>query len=257
MKFSLVIPAKNEEKRIPATLGALCRYIVDNTNLSQDEIEVIVVVNNSDDQTYEIVNIFKTHYPFIKAFNIDKAIGKGGAIRYGFEKAKGEYIGFVDADMSSSPIEVFKLLNRLEKSADAAGAIADRYCKKGVIVGKVPISRRVFSLGFRVLARILFGLKYHDTQCGLKIFRKDAGKFLMKENEVNGWTFDLNVLLIANMYDLNILSVPTVWQYRSDSKLNTKKAMRSVPVEVFDAFLKYKVKPAIPFSSGMYSHKNA
>lgn len=241
MKFSIVIPAKNEEKRLPATLASLCRFIKKESGLYPDQVEVIVVVNNTTDETYQIVKIFQKHFGFIRAYNIPEAIGKGGAIKYGFEKAEGDFIAFMDADGSSSPYELFKLYKSLKTSEKAQIAIADRYTKEATIIGNIPLRRKLFSKGFRLAYHILFGIKYNDTQCGLKVFRKEAGKYLMANNDVAGWTFDLNVLMMAKLLELKVITVPTVWEYKNESTLNVKKAFRTVPVELFNSFWKYRV----------------
>lgn len=241
MKFSIVIPAKDEEKRIPATLAALCRYIRKESGFKDDEIEVIVVVNNSTDETYNIVRIFKKYFDFIKVFNIPNAIGKGGAIKLGFDKAGGEYIGFMDADGSTMPYEFFKLYRNLAESGKDV-AIADRYSKDSIILGKVPLNRKLYSLAFRVIYKLMFRIEHNDTQCGYKVFRREVGKYLMANNEVSGWTFDLNVLLMAKVIGSPVISVPTVWEYKPESKLNIKKAFISVPSELIGLYMKYNMQ---------------
>lgn len=241
MKLSIIIPAKNEEKRLPATLAALCRYIKKNSGLYPSEVEIIVIVNNSTDETYQIVKIFQRHFGFIRAYNIHEAIGKGGAIKLGFEKAEGDFIAYMDADGASSPFELFRLYKQLEQTPDAQIAIADRYSKGSTILGNTPLYRKLFSKGFRFAYHMMFGLRYNDTQCGLKVFRKEAGKYLMDNNDVAGWTFDLNILMMAKILGLKVLSIPTVWEYKKDSTLNARKAFKSVPVELANSFWKYRM----------------
>lgn len=240
MKLSIVIPAKNEEKRLPATLAALCRYITKTEGIDPTSTEIIVVVNNTTDETYEIVRIFQKHFPFIRVFNIPQAIGKGGAIQIGFEKARGEYIAYMDADGASSSYELFKLVNEIiESNADIA--IANRYSDQSTILRKLPTNRRVFSKLFRFSNHILFGLKYEDTQCGLKVFKAETGKYLMANNKVMGWTFDMNLLMMANLLGLKVIDIPTIWEYKADSTLNIKKALRTVPNELARSFFQYRI----------------
>lgn len=238
MKLSIVIPAKNEEKRLPATLGALSRYAREHTDLTDKDLEVIVVVNGSTDETYEIVKVFATHFPFIKPYNVKAQIGKGGAIKYGFNVAKGDVIGFVDGDASSSAHEVFRVYDEFINSGADIG-IADRYSKEAVIQGKMPISRTIFSKGFRLASKLLFQISYKDTQCGLKFFKKDTGKLLMKLNDISGWTFDLNVLIMADKFGFKTISIPTIWEFKTHSQLKVGKAIKSVPKELLTSFFKY------------------
>ena len=101
MKLSIVIPAKNEEKRINRTLKTYGSFFA-GQKLS-NEIEIIVVVNNTFDSTLKIISEYSKKYPFIKALETKYASGKGGAVSLGFLMSKGEYVSYIDADGSVSP----------------------------------------------------------------------------------------------------------------------------------------------------------
>lgn len=239
MELSIVIPAKNEEGRLPASLARLCRYISKEYGKSNDRVEVLVVVNGSSDQTYQIAQIFQKYFTFIRVFNLKESTGKGGAIKFGFERARGDHIAFVDADGSSSPHEVFRLYTETkEKNYDIG--IANRYTTGATIIRKLPLNRVFYSKLFRITTHILFGIKYKDTQCGLKVFKGPIGQYLMANNQVNGWTFDLNILINAKNLGLKVYDMPTVWEYKPGSTLNVYKAIKSVTKELVLSFYKQK-----------------
>lgn len=231
MEFSIVIPSKDEAKRIPKLLEEIGREFTPD-NSQNPKTEVIVVINNTTDNSIEVVEKFQKKYPFINYINIPEYIGKGGAVTLGFKKARGEYVAFIDADSSSSAAELKRFYNQISKDKYWDGIIPNRYCKQAQIVGGIPLSRRFFSRAFNFIVRNAFGVNYKDTQCGLKIFKKEVAKDLAKRISTIGWTFDLNLLLLAKYLNYNIKEIPTVWEYKEGSKLNTFKALQSVTKEL-------------------------
>lgn len=225
MLFSLIIPAYNEEKRITHKLNELCKYIKNN-NLTTN-VEVIVVVNNSSDNTASIVTNLKKSNRFIKLIDIKDDIGKGGAIIQGFKVAKGNYIGFVDADRSSSINETFKIFNILYQNSSIDGVIASRHLKTNTQNNR-SIQRNLSSKLFNTLVRVLFGLNYKDTQCGLKAFKHDIAKELIGHQTISGWTFDVNLLLTSRQLKHNIVEVQTEWKESKGSKLNIINGISSI-----------------------------
>src|SRR5262245_12024360 len=104
MELSLVIPARNEAGRIEATLVAYAKAFA-------QDAEIIVVVNHSTDDTAEVARRVASFHPNVVVLEILERVGKGGAVRAGFERSRGTYVGFVDADMATSPAEFRKVLN--------------------------------------------------------------------------------------------------------------------------------------------------
>src|SRR3989344_7811527 len=167
MKLSIIIPAYNEETRIGKTLENYTSFF--NKNLKN--YEIIVVLNGCVDNTLEIVNKIANKNKTLKILEFKEKIGKGGAIKEGFKLAKGDLIGFVDADSSTSPEEFLKLYNNI---SDYDGIIASRWMKGSVISKKQPFLRIIFGRVFNFIVNALFGFHYKDTQCGAKLFRKQA-----------------------------------------------------------------------------------
>ena len=236
--LSLVIPAYNEEKRIGETLRRVGTYFSTISSyrrlMMPLPVEVIVVINNTTDHTQDIVNHYAEKYPFISSINIAAKTNKGGAVAIGFEHAQGEYVAFIDADGSSSPREIMKLYESLvTKNADVA--IANRYNSHSLISGNMPLARTIFSRLFNFFGvRLLFGLPYTDTQCGLKLFKADVAKTLASKFVSTGWTFDLNLILLAKHLGYKVVEVPTVWIYRPGSTLRPGIAILMVTRELLN-----------------------
>ena len=208
MKFSLIIPAHNEESRIGKTLKDYLDYFAKET-------EVIVVLNACQDETLAVVKEKQKKFPNIRIIDIKEAIGKGGAVRAGFRQAGGDLIGFVDADGATSPEEYNKLIQSMAAGAD--GAIASRYIA-GAKAKRTHL-RNIIGLTFHFLQKILFWLPYRDTQCGAKVFRKELIKRILPELKVNNMVFDIEILVWLKKYGYKIKEVPTVWEEKESSAL--------------------------------------
>ncbi len=248
MKFSLIIPAKNEEKRI--ILPLLEYYAALHRRFGANKFEILVVVNNTSDNTVKVLRTIKRTLKAneIKIHNIGLAEAKGRAVIHGMYHAKGKYIGFTDADGSYSPREVLRLYRQLVLS-QAEAIIPDRYSTKSHLIGALPLSRRIFSRIFNFTVKTLFMIKNNDTQGGLKIFRKKALKAILPEVSTFGWTFDLNVILALKNNNFTIFETPITWSQKEGSKLNPLGTLLTVAREVGKlAFKQYIYRPFIAIS---------
>jgi glycosyltransferase involved in cell wall biosynthesis len=201
--FSLVIPAYNESSVIRQTLESY--YPVLQKNFS--DFEIIVVTNNCTDNTEQIVRDYSKGRKVILFSNPAK--GKGAAVRKGFELAKMDYIGFTDADASTSPQEFMKLFRAIAPPFD--GAIASRGMKESVMNKKQPFHRRLLGRGFNAITNLLFGFNYRDTQCGAKIFAKKSLKPVLPKLTDNGFSFDVELLWRMRQNKSQIKEVAIVW----------------------------------------------
>jgi glycosyltransferase involved in cell wall biosynthesis len=221
MKLSIIIPAYNEEKRLSETLWNYFSFFQQEF---ENDFEIIVIPNNCSDRTFEVVKSFAEKFPQIKAFNIPYYVGKGGAVLKGFELARGDYIGFVDADQSTSPVNFFKLY---QNKKNFSGIIASRKIRGAIISPKRTSTQTFSSFIFNILTRTLFGLKYKDTQCGAKLFKKETAKFLAKICKETGWAFDVSLLSICQKNNFEILEYPIRWTDSEGSKLNFFGGLRA------------------------------
>lgn len=219
MKLSLIIPAYNEEKRIKKTLEDYVNFL--SKKLKKD-FEILVIINNSTDNTLKIVQQLSKKHPQIECANYPQKLGKGGALIKGFNMAKGDLIGFVDADCSTPPRAFFELVEKI-KGYD--GIIGSRWVKGAKITLRQPISRRIASRGFNLMVRTLLGINIKDTQCGNKLFKKEAIKKITPELGITMWAFDIDLLYLMKKHHYRILEIPTEWHDVAESKLNLNRTI--------------------------------
>ncbi|MEI7850353.1 MAG: dolichyl-phosphate beta-glucosyltransferase [Kiritimatiellales bacterium] len=213
MKISIVIPAHNEEHRLPPMLEAYAKYFAEKYG---NEAELIVVPNFCSDRTAEVARGIGLRYPQVKVIEEAKRVGKGGAVLLGAQSAEGDLIGFVDADGATSPEAFDDLVQKI--SLDGC-IIASRWMKGADVSPKQPLSRRAASRCFNLLVRVLFGLKLTDTQCGAKLFRREVIQPVLRNLGVTNWAFDVDMLFQAKRLGASIREVPTVWHDVSGSKV--------------------------------------
>jgi glycosyltransferase involved in cell wall biosynthesis len=221
MKICIVIPAHNEEKRIVRTLDEYCGFF---SGLNKKiDFEILVVINNTNDRTESIVRTFQKNCKELRCLNFKQG-GKGFAVIEGFKdalKRENDFIGFVDADMSTSPSEFYRICTRIGQSD---GAIASRYLKGSVVKPKPTFSRILSSRIFNFLIRVLFLMPYQDTQCGAKIFRREAVKEVLSRLSMSKWAFDVDLLYSLRKLGFEIKEIPSVWSDRGYSKINFMSA---------------------------------
>lgn len=216
MKLEIVIPAHNEEFRIPKTLKEYLNFF----NKQNLNYEIIVVLNATKDNTRKVVESFKSKH--IKIIEFEKG-GKGFAVIEGFKealKSDAEFIGFVDADCSTPPEAFYDLYKNI---GNYDGVIANRWDKRSKIKTKQTTLRRFLSRIFNFTVRALFLFNHRDTQCGAKLFRREILKKVIPKLGNTEWTFDVDMLFYMRREKAKILSIPTTWNDTANSKLNLKK----------------------------------
>lgn len=223
MKISIVMPAYNEEKRIEKTLEAYSEFFERLRGEGKIDYELLVVINGTTDRTLEIVEEFSRTRERIIFINLAKG-GKGYAITEGFKKSlkkECDLVGFVDVDMATSPEEYWKIV---EKIRNYDGVIADRYLPEAKVYPPNTFRRLAVSRIFNILVRGLFFFTYRDTQCGAKVFRKEAIDKVLPRLSFSLWAFDVDLLYNLKKCGFRIRSVPTVWVDKEYSKINFWKA---------------------------------
>lgn len=218
MKLSLIIPAHNEELRLPPVLESYIRYYSGKFGA---DVEIIVVVNGSSDNTLAVTEQFVKEHPVVSVINEPRRVGKGGAVLLGLRQARGNLIGFVDADGSTSP-EVYHDL--VEGIGDAGCIIASRWMKGSVVEPKQPLSRRVASRIFNFMVNLFFGFRVHDTQCGAKLFKREVIDAVLPEIGITKWAFDVDMLFCTRRHGYRIVEIPTVWRDAEGSKIQVGRA---------------------------------
>jgi len=233
MKVSIIIPTHNEEKRIENTLEEYVNFF--NKSM-KGSYEILVILNGCTDNTIEILKNISKKYGSIKYKNF-KESGKGFAILEGFKEAlknKSDMIGFVDADMATSPAAFYDLIKNI-KNYD--GIIASRYVKGAIVRPKQRLQRIFASRIFNFLVRVMFLLPYKDTQCGAKLIKKDALEKILYKITTTNWAMDVDLLYKAKKLKLNVKEHPTVWEDKEGSRLNLRKAS----IQMFFAIIRLRL----------------
>ncbi len=211
--LSIVIPAYNEaeEDRLPSSLRQIVAFVGE-----QDfPIEVIIVNNNSTDNTQQIIDDAAAHYAYVVPM-FEKTQGKGAAVKTGMLAAQNDYVFICDADLSMPIEQVLKFLPPHIEPYDVA--IASREGAGAERIGE-PEFRHIIGRVFNFIVQIFAVRGFPDTQCGFKSFRRDIVQALVPLQTNMGWTFDVELLHIAQKRNYHIVSVPITWYYKAHSKI--------------------------------------
>lgn len=213
VNLSIVIPAHNEAFRIGRLLDLYLPFFVDRYG---QDVEFIVVINGTTDETQKVVEGYMDDYGRLLVLNDPNPIGKGGAVMMGFRAAKGDYVGYVDAD-GATPPEAFSDL--VDQARDCHAVIASRWCKGAIVHPRQPFVRRCASRVFNLMTRILFGLRLSDTQCGAKMFHRDVIDMVIDRIGITKWAFDVDLLFQVKRAGFVIKETPTAWSDIEGSKI--------------------------------------
>jgi dolichyl-phosphate beta-glucosyltransferase len=209
--LSIILPAHNEELRLPKTLSEVDAYIRGQSFA----VEVVVVENGSSDRTLAIAQEHTARMPYLRVIH-EQRRGKGLAVRTGMLAAQGQYRIFCDVDFSMPVTEISRFIPPL--LPDSQIAIASREAPGAVRYGE-PYYRHLSGRVFNTLVRLLALPSLQDSQCGFKCFRGDIADEVFPVQTITGWTFDVEVLFIARRRGYRIVEVPIPWYYNPESKI--------------------------------------
>jgi len=227
MNISIVIPVFNEEDTISNTLKTIKEYLTKR----RFKYELIVVDDGSKDKT---ASLLKKH-PNIKILLNKKNMGKGYSVKRGVMSAKLDWILFSDVDLST-PIEELDKFIALKDECDVL--IGSRNLPESIIEIKQPPLRSAMGKMFSILVRLLFLKGINDSQCGFKLFRKAAAKNIFKRLTIEGFSFDIEALLIARKLGYSIKEIPVRWKNRKESKVR----LFSDPIRMFIDIISLKFR---------------
>jgi dolichyl-phosphate beta-glucosyltransferase len=221
---SFVMPAYNEEARLPASLERVIAFL----SAQAYDSEIIVSDDGSTDATPQIVHRREdAGVPERVTLRLVKSArneGKGAAIRRGCLDAHGAYVFFLDADLATPPEESAPLLAALESGADVAAG--SRIQPDGSDMrASQPRQRQVVGKLFTLMRKTMGVLRdIDDTQCPMKGFRAEAAQAIFREQRLSGWIFDAEVLQIARSLGYRIVCVPVRWRHVDGSRLRLRPA---------------------------------
>ena len=213
MKLSIVVPCYNESKDIAKNSETIRNYL---DTIKQD-YELILVNDGSKDNTKEVIESI----PGVKALSYEPNRGKGGAVKYGIENATGDYVLFMDADLSTN-LEAVKRYIEIAPNYDVV--IGSRHAKDSVIKKKQPALRVFIGWCCRKLVNMKFHFNFKDTQCGFKAMRTDIAKKIVSKQVVNNFAFDVEYLYIAKLNNLSIYEMGVIW---ADDRGSTVSPLKS------------------------------
>jgi dolichyl-phosphate beta-glucosyltransferase len=228
--LSLVIPVYNEEKRLPNTLTSLFAFLEQQTYT----YEVLVVENGSDDRTLEIAQKFAELYPALRVLK-EKERGKGRAVKRGMLEALGKYCFMSDVDFSMPVDEINRFLPPILSDFDIA--IASREAPGSKRYDE-PLYRHIVGRIFNFFIRWIALPGLHDTQCGFKCFRAAVVKDIINYQTISGWTFDVELIYIAQKRGYRIIEIPIPWHFNPESKIRVLHDSLKMILDLFSVRLK-------------------
>jgi dolichyl-phosphate beta-glucosyltransferase len=216
-ELSIIIPAYNEEKRLPRALAKIRDYFA-RVRPDAGEIEIIVVDDGSTDGTVRIVEEWAPQEPFLRLVRNGENHGKGYSVRHGMLEARGRITLFTDADLSSPIEESAKLLAAIAAGNDVA--IGSRALDRSLIEIHQSPYRELAGIIFNGFVRLFTGLPFHDTQCGFKAFVREPSRIVFEQQRIEGFGFDPEVLFLAKRHGLRAAEVPVRWSHDTATKVH-------------------------------------
>lgn len=225
-KLSIIIPAHNEAQRIKKTLDTYLTFFGNVHDQQILETEIVVVLNACTDNTLNVVQEICKQWSNCLILELQDG-GKGLAIKAGFLNAlqrPNDLIGFVDADMATSPQAFYALVQNIN---NCDGVIASRYRSDSIISPQRPWIKRWGSRVFyESLITLLYGMHYSDYQCGAKLFRREVIAQVAPRLTVKQWAFDVELLYLCKKYGFKIKEIATQWHDQAGSKLRISSGFK-------------------------------
>jgi len=216
--ISIVVPAYNEQQRLPDTLAAISRYLSTKKDFQP---EILVVDDGSSDSTRAAAETFAStcENARVRVLVNPGNRGKGYSVRHGMLEAAGDWVLFSDADLSAPIEELDKLFWDLRR-LDAEIAIGSRAIDRSLIGVRQSAFRENAGRVFNLLMRLLTGLPFADTQCGFKLFSRRAAREVFRRVRIAGFGFDAEALFIARRLGFRTIEVPVRWNHVEGTKVS-------------------------------------
>jgi len=224
MYLSIIVPAYNEEKRLPKTLREIDRYL----KKQNYDYEIIVVSDGSKDKTVEVARALTEEIKNLRILDLKENRGKGYAVRQGILSASGDYRVFTDADNSTSINHLERMLPEFKNGFPVVIGTRDkRDHKEAVQAFPQSTPRRTLGDIFNLFVQAILGLwGTWDTQCGFKGFTAEAAEKIFKKCKIDRFAFDPEIIIIAKKAGCGIKKIPVYWINDPESKVGVKSMVK-------------------------------
>jgi len=212
---SIIIPAYNEAHRLEASITALRGYL-GSVPWSH---EVILVIEKSTDGTLDLAKRLAADARWLEVVGHDVQRGKGYAVRTGMLRARGGIAFFMDADLSTPLLEMDRFIARFSASPPADVLVGNRQHARSEILTQQHFLRRKMGQTFNAILRVIAGIRLADTQCGFKAFLRTAREAIFPLQKLDGFAFDVEVLLLAERLGFSVEDMPVQWSNAQGSKV--------------------------------------
>ncbi len=227
-ELSIVIPAFNEELRLPATLERVAAYLKTGRRYA----EVLVVDDGSRDRTAAVAESFRDRIPSLRVVPNGVNRGKGYSVRHGVQEARGRIVLFTDADLSAPIEEADKLIEAL-KTDNCAVAIGSRAVDRSLITVHESPFREFAGIIFNKLVRLILWLPFVDTQCGFKAFNRERCQIIFEQQTIERFGFDPELLYLARHHGLRAVEIPVRWGHSPATKISMLRDSLQMLLDVF------------------------
>lgn len=228
----VIMPAYNEAEHITDNLLEAASLI----QSFQKNFSIIAVNDGSLDSTEEKIIEASLKNPHIEYISYSKNKGKGGAIKEGVKLANGKYIAFLDSDLELSPTMLKDFIYEIKKQ-NAQIAIGSKLHKNSKL--HYPLTRRIMSLGYYTLLKLMFKLNIKDTQTGIKLFAQDVIKPICNNLTTTGFAFDIEILATASKQGHKIIEMPITLNFSRDNREKSRMSLKTI-INVFKDTVRIK-----------------
>ena len=216
-ELSIIIPAYNEEARLPRAFTRIRDYLT-GRGMSAERTEIIVVDDGSKDATAQIVQDWSRQLPSLRLVSNGQNRGKGYSVRHGMLEALGRVALFTDADLSAPIEEADKLFAALKAGNDVA--FGSRALDRSLIATHQSKLRELAGIIFNGFVRLFTGLPFHDTQCGFKAFLREPSRIVFEQQRIERFGFDPEILFLARLHGLRAVEIPVRWAHDPATKVH-------------------------------------
>jgi glycosyltransferase involved in cell wall biosynthesis len=230
--LSIIIPAHNEEHRLPPSLAKIDAFL----KTQPFEAEIVIVENGSKDRTVEVAEAFAQDHPYVRVISVTTR-GKGLAVKAGMLAAQGDYRFICDTDLSMPIEEIVKFLPPHSDGYDVS--IGTREGKESRRIGE-PEYRHIIGRINTLIIKLTVLRGFEDTQCGFKMFARDAAEDLFNVQRMTGIGFDIEILFIAKRRGYKIREVPITWYFDADSRMRLVQDSLKLLTEIWEIQMNWR-----------------